>query len=313
MAQVKRILSLDGGGIRGVIPARILMEIEKMTGKPIAETFDYIAGTSTGGIITLCLAKPDDDGKPAFSAEQILQLYKARGGQIFSSSLWHKIKNIGNVAGPKYGPDGIEKVLKDYLGKTMLSDSLVKVLVPAYSIDHRGPRFFKSWDEDDQLMWKVARATSAAPTYFPPYTLTSGKYPCTLVDGGVFANTPAMCVFADATRLEERGTVFKVMSIGTGEGGGTLNPKCAKNWGLVGWIQPLLEILLNSSSCTSDYQMKHLLDPTDHEYLRLQVTIPGGDPALDDVSIIDDMVKLAESMLHDRRQDIVDFFEDHQE
>ena len=312
MTQVKRILSLDGGGIRGVIPARVLMEIEKMTGKPISQSFDYIAGTSTGGIITLCLAKPDGDGKPAFSAEQILQLYRTRGKQIFSSSLWHKVRNIGNMVGPKYGHDGIEKVLRDYLGKAMLSDSLTKVLVPAYSIDHRGPRFFKSWDEDDQLMWKVARATSAAPTYFPPYTLTTGKYPCTLVDGGVFANTPAMCVLADATRLEPHGTVFKVMSIGTGEGNGTINPKCASSWGLVGWVQPLLEILLNSSSCTSDYQMKHLLNPTDHEYLRLQVTMSGDGPELDDVSIIDDMVRMAESLFDDRRQDIIDFFEDHQ-
>lgn len=312
MANVKRILSLDGGGIRGVIPARILMEVERMTGKPIAETFDYIAGTSTGGILALCLTKPDHDGKPQFSAEYILDMYRTHGSEIFSRSVWHAIKSLVNLTGPKYSADGIEAMLQKYLEGVNLSQALSRTLIPAYSIDHRGPRFFKSWavgssPADDTLMWQVARATSAAPTYFPPFPLEDGPHPCTLIDGGVFANTPTMCVFADAVRSEPEGTVFKVLSIGTGTGNGTIDPKKATHWGGLFWVSPLLEILLDGSTFITDYEMEHILDPTEHEYLRLQVTMPGDGTAMDDVTTIPSLVKSAEDLLAARHQDLVDF------
>ncbi len=85
-----RVLSIDGGGIRGIIPSVVLAAIEQRTGQPIANTFDLIAGTSTGGIIALALAKPGQGSKPQYSADQLIQLYEQEGQRIFSRSLWHR-------------------------------------------------------------------------------------------------------------------------------------------------------------------------------------------------------------------------------
>lgn len=298
---VKWILSLDGGGIRGVIPARVLMEIERLTGKPISETFDYIAGTSTGGILALCLAKPG----PRFTAEQILDMYRSQGNRIFHRSFWHAVRSLGSLIGPKYPATGVEATLMEYLNDATMGASRTNVLVPTYSIEHRGPRFFKSWETTDSVvpMWKIARATSAAPTFFPPYKMDGA----TLVDGGVFANSPAMCVLADATRLEPPGTVFRVLSIGTGVGADVVNPKGSSSWGGIQWMAPLLEILLGGSMHTTDYQLKYLLGPTNHEYLRLQVTLGEDAMSMDDTSSIDILVAAAETMLEDRREDIRSF------
>ncbi|NJD10182.1 MAG: patatin, partial [Gemmatimonadetes bacterium] len=89
-----RILSIDGGGIRGIIPALVLQEIERITGRPIAGSFDLIAGTSTGGILALGLARPGPAGGPAFSAAELVQLYEREGGVIFSRSLWHRVRAL---------------------------------------------------------------------------------------------------------------------------------------------------------------------------------------------------------------------------
>lgn len=94
MSKTIKILSIDGGGIRGIIPALILAEIEQRTGKPICQMFDLIAGTSTGGILALGLTRPDDTGQPAYRAEDLVRLYKTEGPVIFpgpygtASGLW---------------------------------------------------------------------------------------------------------------------------------------------------------------------------------------------------------------------------------
>ncbi|MBK8983022.1 MAG: patatin-like phospholipase family protein [Ignavibacteria bacterium] len=92
---MKKILTIDGGGIRGVLPARILHEIEKRTKKPIAELFDLIAGTSTGGILALCLTKPDSKGNPRYKALDILKLYEEEGKKIFKKSPWKSTMSVG--------------------------------------------------------------------------------------------------------------------------------------------------------------------------------------------------------------------------
>ena len=97
MARTIRVLSIDGGGIRGIIPALMLGEIERRTNKPIAELFDLIAGTSTGGILALGLTVPGPDGKPKYCADELVQLYKEEGPRIFHRPTWHRIRSVGGV------------------------------------------------------------------------------------------------------------------------------------------------------------------------------------------------------------------------
>jgi patatin-like phospholipase/acyl hydrolase len=98
---MQKVLSIDGGGIRGLIPAMVLAEIERRTGKRIAEMFDLVAGTSTGGILALGVTKPGQDGKPEYSAKKLIDLYETEGGKIFSIPVWHRIHSGWGLAEEK--------------------------------------------------------------------------------------------------------------------------------------------------------------------------------------------------------------------
>src|ERR1043166_2187172 len=136
MADVKKVLSIDGGGIRGVIPATVLAEVEARTNTPIAHLFDLIAGTSTGGIIALGLSRPAKDGgtDPKYAASALAELYEKEGGRIFARTLWHQVLAVDNLLGQKYEADGVESVLKEYLGDTPLSKAITETLVTSYEL-----------------------------------------------------------------------------------------------------------------------------------------------------------------------------------
>ena len=198
-----KVLSIDGGGIRGIIPAMILAKIEQMTGKSTAENFDLIAGTSTGGILALGLSKKGNNGKPQYEAEKLVEIYENRGREIFNRSIWKGVSSVGDLADEKYSHEGLEKVLDDYFGEEPLKEALTKTLISCYDISAREPLFLKSWKENHgSVKMKVAaRATSAAPTYFEPTQVCIDSEMRTLIDGGVFINTPVVSAYAEAKRI----------------------------------------------------------------------------------------------------------------
>ncbi len=284
MANVARILSIDGGGIRGVIPALILQRIEKRLGQPISELFHMIAGTSTGGILACSLTAPTVGGRPRAAAE-IVDLYRLRGKDIFASSFWHGFGSIGGMVDEKYPSENIEKILLEYLDDVRLSQIEQDLLVTSYNIHSRQPYFFKSWKargeqlrknesarERDFLLRHVARATSAAPTYFEPaYVPNEEGTHFPLVDGGVYANNPVMCALSSARILYPKATRFLILSLGTGETQREIPYDKARNWGLLEWARPLLYILFDGVSDVADYHMKQMFSARD--YFRFQIEI----------------------------------------
>ena len=120
-ARPVRILSIDGGGIRGIIPAMVLADIERRTGRRISELFDFVTGTSTGGLLALALTLPGQEGQPRCTAYDLVRLYESEGEQVFSRTLWHKVRALGNLVDGKYPIAGIEKVLATYFGEALLS------------------------------------------------------------------------------------------------------------------------------------------------------------------------------------------------
>jgi uncharacterized protein len=292
---MRRILAIDGGGIRGVIPATLLTEIERRTGRPVAELFDLVGGTSTGGILALGLTKPGPDGTPAYPARALLELYETQGRTIFSRDPWHRITALGNLLEEKWPARGIERVLDRYFGDTRVSEALTEVLVTSYDIERRGPYFFKrskAREEPAERDWPMrlaARATSAAPTYFEPAKLESAGLTesVALIDGGVFANNPAMCAYAEAVTLWPDETEFLVLSLGTGELVRPIPYEQAKSWGLARWAQPILGVVFDGVSDTVDYQLQQLCNDARASvdaYTRLQVTLTEGNDDMDDAS-----------------------------
>jgi patatin-like phospholipase/acyl hydrolase len=290
---MQKVLSIDGGGIRGIIPAMVLAEIERRTGKRIAEMFDLVAGTSTGGILALGLTKPGQDGKPEYSAKRLIELYETEGGKIFSIPVWHRVHSGWGLAEEKYPPEGIEEVAKEYFGDVRLAQAYKEVLVAAYEIEKRGPWFFKrrkALDPDEgfnPFMREVARATSAAPTYFEPLQLKVGSLGNrAFIDGGVHSNNPAMCAYVEAIKIHPEEKDFLVVSLGTGEPTRNMPYEEVQGWGLALWAQPILNVVFDGVADTVDYQLRELLvsEGDNRRYYRFQTVLNIGKDDMDDAS-----------------------------
>ncbi len=289
-----RVLSIDGGGIRGIIPAMVLAELEARLETPVSRLFDLIVGTSTGGILALALTRPNEDGQPLYTARELVDLYEREGANIFTRSTWHRIRALGSMVEERYTSRGIEEVLERYLGEARLKDALTDVLIPSYEIERRMPFFFRSRrarerPDYDFFMRDVARATSAAPTYFEPHKIEVEGDPLdyyALVDGGVYANNPAMCAFAEARTVDPEAEILLV-SLGTGELTRPIPYDDAKGWGLIQWAQPILGVVFDGVSDTVDYQLEHLLNGRStrrQRYYRFQTRLDEGNDDMDDAS-----------------------------
>jgi uncharacterized protein len=269
-----RILAIDGGGIRGLIPALVLGELEQRSGRRTADLFDLIAGTSTGGILACALTRP----RPR-AADELVGLYRTEGPKIFHRTPWQIVKSGIGLLDEKYDDTALNEALHTYLGEDRLADCSPRILVTSYDLEQRTPKFFKSWREEDAgyTLSAVARASSGAPTYFEPLKLGD----MALVDGGVFATDPAMCAYAEAERLEPGGD-HVLVSLGTGQLTKPIHYEDAKGWGLIEWVRPVIDIVFDGVSDTVDYQLRELLDP---RYHRFQTALTGGaKDALDDAS-----------------------------
>ncbi|WP_300424863.1 patatin-like phospholipase family protein [uncultured Thalassolituus sp.] len=279
---MKNILSIDGGGIRGIIPAIVLAEIERVTGKPICQLFDLITGTSTGGILALGLVKDSGSGEPQFSAKELIDIYRQRGRDIFSRSFWKGMSSVAGLMDEKYPTDGIEKVLEEYLGHEPLGAALNNVMITSYDLGNRKPLFFKSWKTSfyQTEMRHVARATSAAPTYFEPALIPTCGSLAALIDGGVFINNPAVSAYAEALKLFP-GEDIRVLSIGTGELIRPIDHGEACDWGKAGWMLPVLDCVFDGVSNAADYQMEQFLG---ENYIRLQVALEDAADDMDNAS-----------------------------
>jgi uncharacterized protein len=290
---MRKVLSIDGGGIRGIIPAMVLAEIETRTGKAASGLFDLVAGTSTGGILALGLTKPGQDGKPQYGAGTLIELYETEGKNIFSIPVWHRIRSAGGVTEEKYPAAGIEEVASRYFGSVRLADALTEVLITAYEIEKRGPWFFKRRKALDPsegfnpLMRDVARATSAAPTYFEPLRLRVGSLGNrAFIDGGVHSNNPAMCAYVEARKIHPDENDFLVVSLGTGELTRNMPYEEVRGWGLALWAQPILNVVFDGVADTVDYQLRELLSAEGdaRRYYRFQTVLDIGKDDMDDAS-----------------------------
>jgi patatin-like phospholipase/acyl hydrolase len=265
-----KVLSVDGGGIRGIVPAVILSEIQKRLTRELSQTFDLIAGTSTGGIIALGLGTLCNNGKP-YTPDQLLKLYLQNGSAIFKKT-W--LTPVRQLLMPKYSPDGLQVTLTRFFQATEFCTAQTPLLISSYNLQRQLPFFFKSHliATRPDYNWKVtdiARATSAAPTFFPPFHLTRGTDDYALVDGGIFVNNPSMAAYVEARLLYPEAARVVVVSVGTGDRQDAITYAQAHKWGLIGWAKQIVPVLMDSVSEAVDFELTTLPECT---YYRLQVT-----------------------------------------
>ena len=292
-----RILSLDGGGLRGLITARLLQRLDAMPG--IAGWLgraDLLVGTSTGGILALGLAAGQ-------SPQAMGDIYSQHGAAIFDDSIWDNLRDLGKTVGADYSAKGLKAELRRVFGDQRLQDLGRKVAIPAFDLDNEAgpaertwkPKIFHNFTGADsdgaQRVADVALYTSAAPTYFP----SANGY----IDGGVFANNPSIVALVQAISARnaapERAALADVvmLSVGTGVSltyikGQTLD------WGYAQWAQPLINVLMDGTAGIADYQARQLLG---QRYHRLQLVFPPTETiALDAVDKLGRMEALAQAL-----------------
>lgn len=280
-----RILSIDGGGIRGVIPARIIERIGNALGNNILNKFDFFAGTSTGGLLALAFAY-------GMQPEELIRMYKDIGPAIFKDSPFDDFRDMKMLFGADYSLEPLRDMLQAMFGNIRLGDLKKRVLISSFDLDNGlqppdrtwKPKFFVNFgsgaDLDEKIV-DVAIRTAAAPLFFPTYQ--------GYIDGGVIANNPSMCAVAAALNNWYHETDLTLLSLGCGG-----NPEYISgenlNWGLVQWGASLLKIVMDGSVRLADYQCYQLLLD---RYHRINPILPYR-MGLDSVDAIPDMLKVAD-------------------
>lgn len=298
MTGIRRILSIDGGGIKGALPAGFLMQVEEATGERIVDHFDLIVGTSTGGIIAIGLGL----GIPA---AEILSLYRQDGPAIFGglpkpgegasrldrAAAWvreaarRKFRRARNIGAPKHDSEALRAALVKVLGERCLGESLTRLVIPAYNADLRTVCVLKtSHHERFEVDWKMravdaALATAAAPTYFRAHELPNGAR---LVDGGVWANNPIGLAVVEAVGvLGWDRSALRVLSLGCTEEAFVPHPEA----GLGHLALDATTLLMQGQSFGSWGTAKILAGPGNVH--RVNPVVPKGLFSLDDVSKVD--------------------------
>lgn len=323
------ILSIDGGGIRGILPAKALAYLENRLiannkNTRLCDYFNLIVGTNTGGVIAAMITTPDSHGRPLYKAQDAVDIFAKEGGKIFDSSLWKKISSIGGVADEKYSASYLEKILDKYMGNTMLSQTVKPILITSYDIRNRAAKFFGTTDtinrSRDFLLKDICRATISAPTYFEPARITSASNtPFTLVDGGIFANNPAMTAYAEArtmnfAKIYDRDNMpsfpaakdMFLISLGTGNVKKPYFYEDAKDWGSIQWIKPVIDMMMTSNAETVDFALKQIFSTCDNpnDYIRLMPELLGVNSEMDDASSknIDALLQLGDKFVADNKK-----------
>ncbi|KAL3753898.1 hypothetical protein ACJRO7_001182 [Eucalyptus globulus] len=304
------ILSIDGGGIRGIVPATILSflesELQKLDGKDarLADYFDVIAGTSTAGLLTAMLTSPNEKNRPMFAAKDIKDFYLQDGPKIFpqdSCPLAPVAKMMKTLTGPKYDGNYLHSLVREKLGDIRLHQTLTRVVIPTFDIKRLQPTIFSTYQVKnkpsiDALLSDICIATSAAPTYFPAHYFKTKDHSgavreFNLIDGGVAANNPTLVAISEVMKEIIKGSPdffpikpmdygrFLVISLGTGSAKSEeqYDAHEAAKWGIIGWLTsggstPLVNVVNQATADMVDLHLSVVFQAlhSGKSYLRIQ-------------------------------------------
>jgi patatin-like phospholipase/acyl hydrolase len=267
----------------------------------LVDFFDLVAGTSTGGILACMYLAPrkQDPSRAMYSAVDAVNFYMKYGTEIFTIPSMHKIRTLSGITDERYPAHALERVLDSHFGKMELKHLLKPCLITAFDVYESKAHFFRQHQAKTNqgrnfYVKDVARATSAAPTYFESplvQSLSGVTYP--LIDGGVFANNPTMCAYAEARQIFKTNDFTPdakdMIILSLGNGGLTkmeLEHKKVKDFGLIEWIKPLINIMMSGVSQTIDYQLKQIFktEGAENQYIRIEPELGYAKPDMDDAS-----------------------------
>lgn len=319
-----KILTIDGGGVRGVIPASIILYMESILRRRVqnnnarlADYFDVIGGTSTGAILAGLYLLPSEASvsdllrnqylKYKHSAEQVLDFYMTQPQNIFVQTWGDYCWSVGGWRRSLYSASAIEEVLSKHAGNVRLEDMNNRFMALAYNTDLGEPHLFVSPGPGDVnregnfYLRDVLRASSAAPTYFPiaNFTRIGDTKPLHFIDGGMVANNPSSAIVSRVQETDPSGAPIMLVSISCGR----LRDICpyvkAANWGKIEWADPSLSILIDANARETDMSMRERLRERGH-YFRFDTPLVKASLNMDDKSPVN---------LENLRRDAVEYMQ----
>ena len=292
----KRILSLDGGGVRIISSVRFLHHLEKETGKTVFELFDYFIGVSAGGATALLITLNQ------LNAQKLEDFWSQENlEKIMYRTFWDKSTFFQNK--PKYKEDQKVEIFRQYFKGSKLQDAQKPVSVLAYDVGKRAPRIISSFNDQHLLSRKVVAATSAAPLYYPTVNLEDDAW---LIDGGVVANNPCLVGYNEARKYFNTDRI-KVFSVGTGLNKRKIDGEASTEWGAFGWLKnDIIGVLMESHL---DHEI--LSDMLKKNYMRVNSSIGDANFMMDDYSTenIEKLKKLGDDWWEKFGNDSIKFFE----
>ena len=259
---------------------------------------------------------PNDCNRPKYTASDALNLYLTKGKTMFQTNPLHKLRTLGGLIGPKYKNKALVAELNSYFGSVKTAELLKPCLLTSYNMTTRDSLFFnslsslKSEDRNFNLADAVL-ASTAAPTFFPPSCIKSyNSCEDCLVDGGVFANNPSLCALIEALKLERTKNIndTMVLSIGNVYSAKSYDYNKVKHWGAINWAFPLLDVLMDASEQTVDYQLNKLYSTlgVSNQYLRVVANVNENVPSMDDTSqkAIDRLIEIGHELVKKKHRDL---------
>jgi hypothetical protein len=285
------ILSIEGGGIRGVFAAQILKRIQEELKITFSEKFNIIAGTSTGSIIAAGLAVD-------YPIDKIVSLYKAKGERIFTRNYTENFNwfNWKGLFQSKYSNHFLKQELFSVFGDKTLSDTKTRLIIPASDISNGNVFVLKSnYDQNfvrdkDTKLFDAVLASCSAPTFFDPHRIKEYL----LADGGLWANNPALVALTEAMgrRFKIPRENIRILSIGTGRGKKYYDPKDGNNaWGFRQWGTGLVSTVMNLQSVNVENIVRFMLE--DEKFFTVNFDTDC-DVALDDVCFVENLIARAD-------------------
>ncbi|KAL8520764.1 hypothetical protein ACS0TY_011351 [Phlomoides rotata] len=330
------VLSIDGGGIKGILPAVVLdfleSQLQELDGEDarLADYFDVIAGTSTGGLVTAMITAPDENNRPLYAARDIKPFYLQNCPNIFpQTKLFPAGKLMKSLSGPLYDGKHLRSILTQKLQNLKLSQAITNVVIPAFDIKLLQPVIFSSYEARrsallDAKFSDICISTSAAPTFLPGHEFFTKdeigniQREYNLIDGGVAANNPTLIAITEVTKQRfdsnmEEDLNPRLLTISIGTGNATTDDKRydikrASKWGILDWLMhggtsPLLEIFIQAGADMVDYHTSFIFQTLQSQdnYLRIQDdTLRGIENSVDVATKenLDRLVSIGERLLN---------------
>lgn len=299
------ILAIKGGGARGIIVTRFLVEIEKITELPIYKLFDYIGGSSVGALIACGITVSDDGLVPKYTAQEVYDIFLKDVSNAFSWTYGSWISSGFGLFGPSYTNYGLLKITESLCGDKKLDDLLRPVIFPAYDRKTHKAYYFEREKNGNNTLHDVIMSCTAAPTYFPSYSMEMNEKKYDMVDGGIVVNNTAELAFLQATKHLNCIDKSKILELNIGTG--IFSTGNTDRQGLLSWMPMIVETLMHACNENELFELSLSL-PSENYYI-LDVPLDAKYYNIDDVrkETIDYYINETEKWIKENHKSIVAF------